>query len=76
MAPEKLVIMGCYAETLHRRGLVWVIFRDRATGEISMSSIQPEEQSPEMMLLHPVCCVAHESLMRTVEEHYGQEPPR
>ncbi len=46
------------------------MLRNSLTGEMTLRSIQPDEQSPVMMALHHVCSAAHESLLPAVQAYF------
>jgi hypothetical protein len=46
--------------------LVWLI-EDDGTGKLSQRALQPDEQSPWMKWLFPVCKEAHDTFMRAVQ---------
>ncbi len=65
-------IVSCHAESFRGNNLICGVFRNSATGDMSLESIQPDEQSPSMMALHHVCSAAHESLLVAVQEHFTE----
>jgi hypothetical protein len=48
--------------------ILWVYWRDSA-GRIQQESLQPDEQSSEIMTLFRVCETAHHAMLQAVRRH-------